>query len=275
MKKLLFLTFILLTFSFQSCMKRIDAGHTGIKFNLYGVTDEKGVSDKEMVSGAVWYNPITRQVFEYPHFWQDVEYEEVSFNSIEGEPITSDLKIIFRYVKENISGVFDEYRLSPQELRNTVIQSIVLEQLSTQAGKLSAVDIMGNSRETLLTNVLKSLNENYKGVFEFQLVSFTSELVPSDNVQNAIQGVIQAQEKAKAAEAHTIEVKEAALQRVINARADSTALVVKAAGEARAIQLVQDQLSSNPRYIDYIKAKNWDGKLPQVQGSATPFIEIK
>ena len=47
--------------SFSSCgMERIDAGHEGIKVNLYG--SEKGVDDISLVSGIVWYNPITTQV---------------------------------------------------------------------------------------------------------------------------------------------------------------------------------------------------------------------
>ena len=36
-----------------SCMQRIDAGHEGIKVNLYG--SDKGVDDVELVTGAVWY----------------------------------------------------------------------------------------------------------------------------------------------------------------------------------------------------------------------------
>ena len=36
-----------------SCYTRVDAGHEGIKVNLYG--DNKGVDDVELVTGAVWY----------------------------------------------------------------------------------------------------------------------------------------------------------------------------------------------------------------------------
>ena len=44
---------IAVMFSVSSCYTRIDAGHEGIKVNLYG--DSKGVDDVELVSGAVWY----------------------------------------------------------------------------------------------------------------------------------------------------------------------------------------------------------------------------
>ena len=45
-----------------SCSERIDAGHEGIKVNLYG--SEKGVDDMSLVTGVVWYNPFTEDVFE-------------------------------------------------------------------------------------------------------------------------------------------------------------------------------------------------------------------
>ena len=37
---------------FTSCMERVDAGHEGIKVNLYG--SDKGVDDAVLVTGAVW-----------------------------------------------------------------------------------------------------------------------------------------------------------------------------------------------------------------------------
>ena len=62
-----------------SCYTRVDAGHEGIKVNLYG--DDKGVDGVELVTGAVWYNGFTTAVYEYPTFVQTVDYEPFSFNS--------------------------------------------------------------------------------------------------------------------------------------------------------------------------------------------------
>lgn len=49
--------------SLSSC-ERIDAGCEGIKVSLYG--DDKGVGDVALVTGRVWYNPITTEIYEYP-----------------------------------------------------------------------------------------------------------------------------------------------------------------------------------------------------------------
>jgi regulator of protease activity HflC (stomatin/prohibitin superfamily) len=256
--------------------KRIDAGHTGIKFNYFGITDEKGVSDHELVSGTVFYNKYTRGVFEYPHYWQDANYEDISFNSREGEPIVTNLKVVYRLIKNEISSTFDEYRLPPKKLQETIIKTIVLEQLSNQAGKMSAVDIMGAKRESLLKLTRDELNkgENSKN-FEFQLVAFTDDLKASDNVKLAIQGVIKAQEAAKTAQANTVKIEERATQKLITARADSAERVIIASGKAEEMKLIQKQLNSSPDYIRYIKANRWDGKLPNVTGGVIPYLDIE
>ncbi len=46
-------------FAFVGC-ERIDAGHVGVKVNLYG--DGKGVDDVTEVTGWVFYNPISISV---------------------------------------------------------------------------------------------------------------------------------------------------------------------------------------------------------------------
>lgn len=273
MYKYLIFSVLLLIFIVSSC-KRIDAGYTGILFNHYGITDDKGVSDRKVVSGIIWYNPFMRSVYEYPHFWQEVTYDEISFNSLEGEPITTDLSIVYRFNKDYIAEVFDSYRSSPKDLQVGIIENIVLESLNTQAGKVGAVDIMGRGREDLLRKVTDSLNAIYNPHFEFDLVTFSSKLIPSENVDLAIQGVIGAQEATKKAQAKTMEEEENMKQRIMSAKADSTSRMIQAVSRAKEIELIQAQIARSPQYIEYLKANKWDGKLPQVSGNVTPFLNL-
>ena len=67
MKKIKFvfmLSLILSALCLTSCSERIDAGSEGILVNLYG--SDKGVDDVSLVTGRVWYNPFTEEVYEYP-----------------------------------------------------------------------------------------------------------------------------------------------------------------------------------------------------------------
>ena len=56
--------------SLSSC-ERIDAGHEGIKVSLYG--DDKGVGEAALVTGRVWYNPFTTEIYEYPAYVRILE----------------------------------------------------------------------------------------------------------------------------------------------------------------------------------------------------------
>lgn len=74
MKKIKFvfmLSLILSALCLTSCSERIDAGSEGILVNLYG--SDKGVDDVSLVTGRVWYNPFTEEVYEYPTFVQTID----------------------------------------------------------------------------------------------------------------------------------------------------------------------------------------------------------
>lgn len=71
-KVFLFASALMLSLSFTSC-ERIDAGCEGILVNLYG--SERGVDDVSMVTGRVFYNPATQEVYEYPTYVQTIDYE--------------------------------------------------------------------------------------------------------------------------------------------------------------------------------------------------------
>ena len=62
-KKLMFALLLLIVVA--SC-SRIDAGHEGMKVNLYG--SDRGIDDVNLVTGWVFYNPMTTKVYEYPMF---------------------------------------------------------------------------------------------------------------------------------------------------------------------------------------------------------------
>lgn len=76
--------------SFSSC-ERVDAGHEGILVNLYG--SDRGVDDVSLVTGMVWYNPFTQNVFEYPTFVQTVDYPAFKINAKDGSEFMVDLTI--------------------------------------------------------------------------------------------------------------------------------------------------------------------------------------
>lgn len=88
-KLILGLLSLFMVSSLTSCgYERVDAGCEGIKVNLYG--SDKGVDDVSLVTGAVWYNPFTEQVYEYPTYVQTVDYPAFTINAKDGSEFSID-----------------------------------------------------------------------------------------------------------------------------------------------------------------------------------------
>ena len=99
-----------LVFGLSSCgYERIDAGYEGIKVNLYG--DGKGVDDVSLVTGAVWYNPVTTAVYEYPTFVQTVDYPPFSINAKDGSSFTNMVEYFGRENLEVIGNIYKNKEL--------------------------------------------------------------------------------------------------------------------------------------------------------------------
>ena len=73
MKRLLPLVFIsiILIVGLSFSCTRIDAGHEGILVKMYG--SDKGVQDVSLVTGRVFFNPLSEDVFEFPIFIQTAD----------------------------------------------------------------------------------------------------------------------------------------------------------------------------------------------------------
>ena len=66
-----------------------------------------------------------------------------------------------------------------------------------------------------------------------------------------------------------------ARQREANSVGVANANIAEAKGEAEAIAIINKALAENPNYLEWLKTKEWDGKLPLVvDKGGTPFIQI-
>lgn len=90
----------------------------------------------------------------------------------------------------------------------------------------------------------------------------------------AIESKVEAEQKALKAENDLRRIEVEARQAEQEAKGEGSANVAKADGEALAIKIINDALAQNPNYLEWLKIQKWDGKLPTVVGSATPFIQI-
>jgi len=249
---------IALLFLFKSC-ERIDAGHVGVKVNLYG--DNKGVSDVTEVTGVVFFNPITHNIYEFPTFIQHKEYTgENSFvvNSKDGSEFHVAPIINYSVQREKVPAIFSKYRRSLEQIEEGFLKTAVFDAFRLATNVYTADELISNRQkfEVEVRRILESqlLKEG------FVVNQFTSNLVYPETFKqaieaknNAVQAALRAENEVKTAEAQ-------AKIKVATAEGNAQALITSAKAEAEANRMKQQTLTPLLIQLEYIN--KWDGKLP-------------
>lgn len=258
MNKLKVLSFALLCAIMTSCgYERIDAGHEGILVNLYG--DEKGVGDVSMCTGAVWYNPITQSVYEYPTFVQTVDYAPFTINAKDGSEFTVDPTVSLKIIDSKSPAVFKKYRKSLDEVINGTLYNYVKDAFRIQLNNFSTDYIVSN-RDSIEKAIEKHLSTSLSKE-NFQLEQLTSGLKYPDVIVKAVN------EKNK-----MIQEAQKAQNEVAVAEAQAKKLIVAAQAEKEANELRNQALT--PAVLEKMWIEKWDGKLPVYGQTPTLFRDI-
>lgn len=109
---------LLALLSFTSC-ERINAGYAGIKVNNYGA--QRGVEDVPLVTGWVWYNPMTQNVVEYPCFVQTAAWdgdEAFTFNLSGGIIAKADISFSYQFTYEKVPAFWIKFRSDAIRVEN-------------------------------------------------------------------------------------------------------------------------------------------------------------
>lgn len=242
-----------------SC-ERIDAGHVGVKVNLYG--DEKGVAGVTEVTGMVFFNPITSQIYEFPTFIQHKEYTgDNSFvvNSKDGSEFHVSPIINYSVKRERVPYIFAKYRRSLEQIEEGFLKTSVFDAFRLATNKYTADQLISNRQayeiEVRRILELELLKEG------FIINQFTSNLIYPDSFKNAInaknnavQAALMAENKVKQAEAE-------AKIKIATAEGNAQSLLVQSKAEAEANRLKQSTLT--PLLIQQQYIEKWDGALPQ------------
>lgn len=259
--------FILVCCCSTSCYTRVDAGHEGIKVNLYG--DSKGVDDVELVTGAIWYNGFTTAVYEYPTFVQTVDYEPFSFNSQDGSVFTFDPTIMLAIKSGAAPEVFVKYRKELDDILNVTLVPIIQDAFKEEINARKDNDLI--SKQTEFQNAIEArlseelAKENFIVSKVTTGIQYPSALVESINAKNRAQ-----QEELRIKNEALVAAAEAA-KKVAIAQGDADALKIKADAEAYYNRIVSASLSTN--LVNMKALEKWDGKTPIVAGGSGTFID--
>ena len=256
------LAIVLSIFLFASC-ERIDAGHVGVKVNLYG--DDKGVADVTEVTGIVFYNPLSSSIYEFPTFIQHKEYKKTdegddSFvvNSKDGSEFHVSPIINYSVKREKVPYIFGKYRRSLTEIENGFLKTNIYDAFRMTANAYTAEELISN-RQLFETKVRQTLDA---GLIRegFVINQLTSNLVYPNTFKRAIEAKNNAVQQALMAENRVKTAEAQAKIKVATAEGNAQSLLIQAKATAEANSLKQRTLTPLLLQLEYIN--KWDGKLP-------------
>lgn len=260
-----------LAFLSSGCSERIDAGHVGIKVNMYG--SDKGVQDVTMVTGRVWYNPITSSVYEIPTFMQTAAWtkdetegsptdEAITFQTNDGMETSCDVALNFTLDADKVPAMFKKFRRDPEELKATYLRVKVREIFMEEASKYSIEDMILKRAEFLKDVEMKARSVLAPDGFIVDTLTLVGSPRYPATVSRAIENKIRATQLAEQAQRELATSQAEAAKVAAQAKGEAESIKVKAEAEAEAIRKITQSLT--PTYVEYVKATKWNGQYPGV-----------
>lgn len=260
-----------------SC-ERIDAGHVGVRVNLYG--DGKGVHDVTEITGMVWYNPFSTSIYEIATYVQNVEYKknsedgntEFRITTKDGLTVSFDVAMNYRTLAEDVISIFKKYRKPPYELENSVIRNYTRDAFNTIASNYTAEGLYEERANFVIESAKAVSLKLEKEGFTIENITILNELRLPNSVAENIEKKVQAKQLALQKEQEVLQKKYDADKEIEEARGKAEAMRIKADGEAYAYDKKQQTLT--PILIQQQWIEKWNGGLPNYYsgGSNMPFI---
>ena len=253
----------------NSC-ERIDAGHVGVRVNLYGTG--KGVGDITECTGWVFYNPISTKIYEFPTFIQHKEYtEDNSFvvNSKDGSEFHVSPIINYSVQRDKVPSIFSKYRRTLESIEEGFLKTTIYDAFRMTANAYTAEELISN-RQEFETKVRAKLDLDLlkEG---FTISQLTSNLGYPETFKkaieaknNAVQAALTAENQVKTAEAN-------AKIQVAKAEGNAQAMLTQAKAEAESYRLKQTSITT--MLLQQMWIEKWNGVLPTTQlGAGTNMM---
>lgn len=253
----LFLLFFFIAIFQPFVVERVDSSGVGLKVNLTG--SKRGIDDYKYATGWVVVNTWTEMFKEFPINQQHVQYPEQNAFAKGGFTIT--IKPTFNYAlkKGTVGDMYMNLRLDLRELEQGWLQTAMVGAINDVANRWSIDDIF-NKREEFERQIQAESNKRLSKWFEISQIR--TNILPPPSLQAAIEAKTQAIQQAQAEDQKALTAEAEARKKIAIAKGDSAQAVISASGEAKAIQLKQQQIT--PAYIEYIKWSRANSDVPRV-----------
>lgn len=268
--------------AFLTACSKVPAGNVGVKFDLYG--GDKGVTGEVVGPGKYWLG-WNEEMYLFPTFAQNYVWtagsdqtsptdESISFQDREGTQINADIGITYAIRADKADTVFQKYRKGVDEITDVYLRNMVRDAINSETSKMDVSEIYGPGKEELMQRVTSRVKAQVADIgIEIEKIYWIGAMRLPNTITQAINAKIEATQKAQQRENELQTAKAQAEIEREKARGEADAKLIAAEAEAKANKLVSQSVDTN--LVNYLQAQRWDGKLPQVTGGATPFVQLK
>lgn len=276
MKVLIFFasTVVGLFLLFIASSSNVPAGYEAILVNQYS---QAWVQDTPLVTGRVYYNPLTQDLIKYPIFVQTMDYDSFEVNAKDGSKFTVDPTISYRIEVGATPQIYAKYRKDIRSITEVVMLQMVKDSFRVVLNQYTTDELISKVGEIdqELSKVLIETAAKENIIIE-RLTSglqYPSTITEAISLKNkAVQDAQRVENELHIAEAQAKIVKQEAeakaAAKVIEAEWNAKAKVIEAEAQAKSIE-IQSKAIQSQWWADYLRLywidkvwSNWSGTLP-------------
>lgn len=264
-----------------ACTK-VPAGNVGIKFDLYG--SSKGVTGEVVGPGKYWLG-WNEELFIYPTFSQTSQWtadarvgsetdESITFQDKDGTQMNADVGLTYTIDRDKADTLFEKFRKGIDEITDVYLRNMVRDSMNNEAAKMEVTDIYGSGKEQMMSNVTENVKKQvapFGIIIEKVYLMGAIRLPPG--ITASINSKTEATQKAMTRENELQTAKAQAEIEREKARGEADARMIAAKAEAEANRMIAASISQT--LVEYKAVQTWDGKMPQVTGGSTPFVDLR
>lgn len=283
------------------CMERVPAGYVGVVYNMSG-----GVDGEVLTQGWHFVEPtkkvtiysigIEQSYLSSENKGDSKNDESFSIPTSDGKTVRVNLEFSYKFDADRVADTFVQFKgRSGETIKDIFIKPKVIAWTQEVSARYPVTDIFGDKRTEINAELDTYLKEKFLpyGII-IDTVNFT-DISVDDETAAAIQKKVTAQQELELAniEAQTAKVqaekdKQVALitaekdketaqikaeQAKIIAEGEAEAKKIAAEAEAEANRKIAESLT--PELIEKIKYEQWNGELPQVQGTNSSIVDVR
>ncbi len=249
-----------------SAVQIVDAGHRGVLLHWNAVD----IQAQPLNEGLHFVMPFADSVVNMEV--RTLKYvKSTSSASKDLQTVSTAITVNYHPSPDSVNFLFKEVGL---DYENRIIQPTIEEVVKQITANYNAEELI--TKRPLVKSDIESEISSRLGAFNIvtEVVSIT-DFQFSALFARAIEDKVEAEQKALKAENDLKRIEVEARQHEAEAVGIAAANIAQANGEAEAIRIINEALSNNPHYLEWLKTQAWNGVLPLVVGEGgTPFIAI-